>query len=339
MTAALDAAELHARAIVIDAVCPLAQPGSSPHLDWYIEGGVTIVVPSVASTQSAAIAQRTIGAWHRRISLDPRLRWIRSVDDMVAAKRDGATGILMHFQGTDPIEDDLDLVDAYRAAGVQIMGLCYNTRNRVGDGSEEPSDTGLSRFGRALVARLNEARVVVDCSHTGYRTSMDAIEASTAPVVLSHSNPAALHASRRNVPDDQIRAIAATGGVIGIAGFPAFLTRRGQPTLGHFVDAISYVADLVGIDHVGLGIDYYWGQHGVATPSAARASYDESVRRGIWTADAYPPPPHRYPAGIESPRTLPNLTAELVRRGFGEDDVLKVLGGNWMSVYRAVWES
>jgi membrane dipeptidase len=332
----IDPTRLHQEAIVIDAVCPLARP-TDDSVEMYREGGVTVIVPTVGSTQSATVTLRTIGAWHRRIASDPNLRGVTTADDIRDAKRDGATGILMHFQGTDPIEDDLDLVDAFGAAGVRIIQLCYNVRNRVGDGSEEPEDAGLSRFGRQLVRRLEENRIVVDCSHTGYRTSMDAIAASTAPVILSHSNPRGLHESRRNAPDDQLRAIAETGGVVGIAGFPAFLARRGQPSLGRFVDAISYVADLVGIEHVGLGIDYYYGQHGIAPLADARATYADMLRQGIWTPDAYPPPPHKYPAGIETPRTLPALTAELVARGFAEDDIRGVLGGNWVRVYDAVW--
>ncbi len=333
----VNAAEVHAEAIVIDAVCPLAR--DRRYLDWYREGGVTLTVPSVSGTDSAAGAMRSIAGWKRTIAADPTLAPVHGAADIEAAKAAGRMGIAMHFQGTDPIEDDLDLIDLYKELGVGIIGLCYNTKNRVGDGAEERTDSGISRFGIALVRRLNETRVIVDCSHTGVRTSLEAVEVSEAPVVATHSNPRGLHPSLRNIPDDLIKAIADTGGVVGTAGFPSFLGSETKPTLDRFIDAIAYVADLVGIDHTGLGIDYYLGQHEVCPLEQAQKNYDELIRSGIWQAGTYPPPPHHYPDGISTPRDLPNLTTRLLERGFTADDVTKVLGANWMRVYRAVWDA
>jgi len=179
--------------------------------------------------------------------------------------------------------------------------------------------------------------VIVDCSHTGVRTSLDAVEVSERPVVLSHSNPQGVHPSRRNVPDELITAVAATGGLIGTGGFPAFLGNDPRPSLDRFIDAIAYVADLVGIDHTGLGLDYFLGQHGVAPLEQARAAHHAAVEAGVWHAATYPPPPYHYPEGISTPRTLPNLTARLLQRGFTTDEVRAVLGRNWMRVYREVW--
>lgn len=329
------AADLHAGAIVVDAVCPLAR--DRRYLDWYRDGGVTLTVPTVASRESAVVTLGQLGGWTRTIAADPDLMPVRTAADVGLAKRSGRMGIALHFQGTDPIEGDLDLVEAYKELGVGIIGLCYNVKNRVGDGAEERTDCGLSRFGVALVKRLNEARVIVDCSHTGIRTSLDAVETSRAPVVLSHSNPRGIHDSMRNVPDDLIKAVASTGGVIGTAGFPSFLGTEAKPTLDRFVDAIAYVAELVGIEHTGLGIDYYLGQHGVATLEAAQTMYDAAIRDGSWQPGTYPPPPHHHPDGISTPRDLPNLTARLLERGFGADDVALVLGGNWLRVYREIW--
>ena len=124
------------------------------------------------------------------------------------------------FQGADAIETDIDLIDAYKTLGVGVMQLTYNEKNLLGDGCEVPVDEGLTPFGRDAIARMNAARVVVDCSHTGYRTTMQAIEVSAAPVIFSHANPYGVHPSPRNIKDDQIQAAAATGGVIGVAGFP-----------------------------------------------------------------------------------------------------------------------
>jgi membrane dipeptidase len=189
----------------------------------------------------------------------------------------------------------------------------------------------------SFVKRLNDLRLLVDCAHTGLRTTSDAIEASTAPVVISHANAFAVYPNRRNVPDDLIRAIAAKGGIVGTVGFPPFLGDDGRPSLDSFIDDIVYKAELTSIDHVGLGIDYYEGQHGVESDAVALARYEQRIRDGHWRREEYPPPPYYYPAGIETPQTLDRLTSRLAERGFGEADIRKVLGLNWLRVYRAVW--
>jgi membrane dipeptidase len=335
----VDFAALHRSAIVVDAVCPLLS--DKRYVDWYAEGGVTVAAPTVGSTEDAATALRSIAGWKafiaRRSGNAGNLVQVASTAEMRAAKRAGKLGLLFHFQGTDPIEDDPELVHAYKALGVGIMQLCYNVRNRAGDGADERTDSGLSYFGLKLVQAMNEARVIVDCAHTGVRTSLDAVEASTRPVIVSHGNPRALKDSQRNLPDALIKAIAGSGGVIGVVGFPAFVGDDARPTLDRFIDHIAYLADHVGIDHVGLGIDYYTGQHHVMPLEEAQRLYASFIARGIWRADTYPPPPHHYPDGIATPRELPNLTRRLLERGFAEGEVRKVLGENWLRVYEAVW--
>lgn len=331
-----DPAALHADAIVIDATCPLTV---LPHtLDWYREGGCTAIAPTLRGWgDSAREGFAGLGAWLRRARERDDLAIVRRAADIEAAKRDGRLGLVLHFQGTDPVEGNLDYLDAYAAAGVRVVQLAYNTRNRVGDGAAERTDSGLSTFGLGLIARCNALRLVVDCAHTGRATTLEAIEASTAPTVISHANARAVHETRRNVDDDVIRAIAAGGGVVGTVGFPAFLTAEGQPGLDRFIDDIAYKADLVGIDHVGLGIDYFAGQWPVEDDAAALARWQAHIDDGSWRREEYPPPPYRFPAGIETPRTLPALTRRLVERGFAEPDVRKVLGLNWLRVWRAVW--
>jgi membrane dipeptidase len=330
-----DAETLHRDSIVIDAVCPLLQ--DKRFIDWYIEGGLTVAAPTISSTESANHTMRVIGGWKRAVATDPRLRETFSVAEIERAKRDGKLGIFYHMQGADPVEDNIDLVDVYQALGVRIMQLCYNVKNRVGDGADERTDAGLSNFGVALIRRLNECRVVVDCSHTGYRTSMEAIEASSAPVVISHGNARAIHPSKRNVPDDLIKAVAASGGTVGVVGFPAFVAPGPRPTLDQFIDHIAYLSDLIGPDRVTLGIDYYLGQSPAVPDEVALAGYKEAIAMGVWREETYPPPPHHYPAGIETPRTLPKLTERLLERQFSAKDVAGILGGNLMRVWGGIW--
>jgi membrane dipeptidase len=327
---------VHSEAIVIDATCPLLN--SQPQLvDWWIEGGATAAAPTVGGSESAGPTLVNLARWYRIIRDDPRLLLVRTAADIEAAKRAGQLGIIFHFQGTEPIEDNLDLVAVFKQLGIGIIQLAYNVKNRVGDGCEEHTDDGLSDFGVKLIATLNEARVIVDCSHTGRRTTLEAIERSTAPVVFSHASVAALKSSRRAIDDDQIRAVAASDGLVGAVGFPAFVSNALQPTLDQFIDHIDYIVNLVGIEHVGLGIDYYAGQAGVADLATARRMYDAAIAAGRWRPESYPPPPYYYPQGIETPRTLHNLTKRLLERGYSAQDTRKILGDNWLRVFRAVW--
>lgn len=330
-----DAARLHEESIVIDATCPLL---SDPkHLELYRRGGCTAVAPTVGGSANAAETLRALGRWAGLLRSRDDLLLVRSAADIETAKRTGRLGIIYHFQGTEPLEDSLDLVDAYKAVGVGMIQLSYNVKNRVGDGCEERTDAGLSRFGLKLVERMNRAKVIVDCSHTGYRTTMDAIAASSAPVVFSHANAKAVHDSRRTIADDQIKAVAETGGLVGIVGFPAFVSSSPRPSLDDFIKHIDHVVQLVGIDHVGLGIDYFAGQDPIMPLPEARQYYDSFVAADKWSPESYPPPPYYYPAGIETPDRLPNLTARLLDRGYKPEDVQKILGGNWIRVFRAVW--
>lgn len=336
MPTAEDGARLYDEAIVIDLTCPLLR--EERYVDWCLEGRLTAVAPTITGmTGGASFGFGLVGGWLRYVAGRDDTVIVRRARDIEDAKREGKLALILHSQGTAGIEDNLDLVDAYHAAGLRIVQLCYNRKNLVGDGIGERTDSGLSDFGVALVKRLNRLGVAVDCAHTGVATSLDAIEVSEAPVIISHANARAVHDNARNVPDDLIRAIAATGGVVGTVGFPAFLTDRGQPSLGKFIDDIAYKADLVGIDHVGLGIDYYLGQHPVEDEARARARYDDLVARGHWRPGEYPPPPYIYPEGIETPRTLPALGPALAERGFSEEEMLKILGGNWMRVLGEIW--
>ena len=331
-----NAEALHASSIVIDGTCPLLR--RREFVDWYIEGGVTACCPTVGSTAPAAETLRNLGAWKRFIASRADLTQVLSAGDIDRAKSERKLGLIFHFQGADPIENDLNLVEAYRALGVRMVQLTYNVRNRVGDGCEEATDAGLSAFGVDLIARLNENRIVVDCSHTGYRTTMEAIERSTRPTVFSHANAYSVHPSPRNIKDDQIKAAAASGGLVGVNGFPAFLGTSTQPTMDRFIEHLDYMVQLVGIDHVALGIDYYEGMHPVASAEEAAQFFKQQLAQRRWSEASYPPPPHHYPEGMATPKELPNLTAKLLALGYAADDVRKLIGGNWLRVFRAVWD-
>lgn len=328
---------LHQESIVIDATCPLlADPRGLPA---YKSGGFTAVAPTVNDIQdgTALGTLRNIGAWHKRLREDDSLLLVRNASDIEIAKATGKMGIILHFQGGDPIENRLEYIDAYKAMGVGMIQLTYNVKNRIGDGCEERTDAGLSKFGLAVIKRMNEARVIVDCSHTGLRTTLEAIDASERPPVFSHAGIRSVHPSPRNIIDEQIKAVAARGGLVGANAYPPFVSGDKPPTLEQLMAHIKYIADLVGVDHIGLGLDYFAGQRPYVSDEQALATYKQYLDIGMWSPGAYPPPPYIYPQGVETPDKAANLTDGLLRSGFTVEEVKKIIGGNWMRVFCEVW--
>jgi membrane dipeptidase len=331
------AAKLHQEAIVIDATCPLASVGN--YFEKWMEGGTTVIAPTV--NRPGELMRETmarVGEWFRRLRTNQdKLLLITSVEDIYKAKKEKKLGLLFHFQGTTPFEKDLNSIEVYYRLGVRMVQLCYNVRDFVGDGCAERTDTGLSDFGVKVIGELNRLGIVVDCSHTGYRTTMEAIDVSKSPVIVSHANVNAVCESFRNLKDDQIKAIAKKGGVIGLNGYPSFVAKKSRPSLDDLLDHTDYIAKLVGIEHLSVGIDYYEGMAGIASDEEAKMFYDQLVKAGTWSPRDYGPPPWHYPEGIEMPDKLPNLTTGLLKRGYSEEDVKKVLGLNLIRVFKEVW--
>jgi len=319
---------LHDRAIVIDAVCPLMR--QPEHWDEWIAGGTTMAIPTIASTEDSQSAFGKIALWLQWLrEYEDKITFVSRVSDIERAKKERRLGVTFHFQDSLPLDRNVGLVEVYQRLGVRMIQLCYNQKNFVGDGATERTDAGLSDFGVKVIREMERVGILVDLSHTGYRTTMDALEMAERPLVFSHSNVRRLCENRRNIWDDQIKSVAAKRGMVGINGFPAFVKKGPQPTIADFVNHIDYVVQLVGIDHVGLALDYY----GLGTA----ADYAAAIKSGRWRADEYPPPPHIYPAGIEDASGFPNITRELLRRGYKDEDALKVLGGNWVRIFGEVW--
>ncbi|MCC7272752.1 MAG: membrane dipeptidase, partial [Alphaproteobacteria bacterium] len=200
-----------------------------------------------------------------------------SVADIRRAKREGKLAVGFHFQGSNPLAGDVAMVDLYWRLGVRHMLLAYNLRNMAADGCHEPTDSGLSRYGRALVREMNRVGMIVDCTHTGYRSTMDIIALSEAPVMFSHSNSHALVAHERNIRDDQMTACAERGGLVGITGVGHFLAEDMVATPAAMFRHIDHAVSLIGPAHVAIGIDhvYYGGQQ-----AARRAANPNTFPKG-----------------------------------------------------------
>jgi membrane dipeptidase len=309
----------------LDAACPLIQPRDlSKLLPDLRAGEVTTVLATVASIEDSRYALGVIAQWlslERQSSLPFRIA--RCTADIDAAHAAGDLAVVLHFQGGDPIEADVNLLDAYHALGVRVIQPTYNARNRLGDGCLERANSGLSKLGRAAIARMNELGIVIDIAHVGRRTSLDVLDMSTAPVIASHGNACGVYDSRRNLTDEQIKAVAASGGVIGVCAFPGFVSAA-DADLDKVLDHVDYLAGLVGAEHVGLGLDF-------ATET------EEDYDYFGYEEDTYPRPPWTYPPGIAGFADLRNIGPALARRGYTAEQIAGIASGNFLRVFRAVW--
>ncbi|MEX4004866.1 dipeptidase [Paraburkholderia sp. EG285A] len=334
----IETTDLYNDAIVIDACSPL-MVFNKEYVGYYSRGGVTAVAPTVTAFGGNASEQvKMLGEWLKFVRQNPKVLLVKSMEDIRRAKREERLGLIFHFQGTDSLEANLDLLDAYYALGVRMIQLTYNVKNRVGDGCTERTDSGLSEFGIKVVQRMNELGIAVDCSHTGHRTTLEAMEVSSRPVVFSHANAKALFDNKRNITDEQIKALAATRGVIGVNVVPYYMVNTIRPTMDHVLDHIEYIANLVGVDHVGIGFDYFGGQQPFISEEEATRLWQTGVDKGKYTPEVTPAPTQLYPEGLDTPEYMPNLVPAMLKRGFSQEDVRKILGGNWMRVFAEIWQ-
>ena len=177
----------------------------------------------------------------------------------------------------------------------------------------------------------------MDVAHGGVQTALDTVEAGSGVVVCSHGNARAVIPSDRNYPDEVLKAVAQKGGVVGVAGWPTFISTNPRPSMDDMIRMIDYMVELIGIDHVVIGMDYMIGQYGTVSDEDAKAIYKYFIDQGAWSPETYPPPPWYYPEGIETPDTFYNLTGALLKHGYSKQDIQKIWGGNWLRVMKEVW--
>lgn len=323
---------LHDRAIIID--CLDVSRHDEQHWHHMRAGGVTAANATITVYADFKETCKLIAEFSSRVAAHADLvRPVRSVTDILAAKREGRVGMMYGFQNTSPIESDLRFIRLFHDMGVRIIQLTYNAANLVGDGCLEPREGGLTQFGEAVVRELNRCGILVDLSHVGHRSTMQAIEVSEKPVAFSHACARGLAASPRNKADEAIKALAARGGVMGITPLATFVADEWQKAdVARYCEHIDYVANLVGIDHVALGMDF--------TENMPRDFLSPVAWGGAQLSADRPslsPWPIPYARDIDDATKFPNVTRELLRRGYAEADVEKVLGGNWLRLFRQVW--
>jgi membrane dipeptidase len=283
---------------------------------------------------SLTMDMETLGATVRHIAMvladirvhSDTMTLVGNHDEVLEARKAGKLALVLHLQETNPLDGEIDMIEVFYELGVRHMLLAYNQKNRVGDGCAERTDGGLSRFGVRVVQEMNRVGMLVDGSHSGYQTTMEAMEISSAPFIFSHCNAWHVFPHYRNIKDDQIKACAATGGVIGVNGLGEFLDdphAKSETIFRH----IEHMVNLVGPRHVGVGLDYV------------------KDTDGFW--DWVRSRPDQWPlvdgkthenTGFGQPEQIVELCELMLSHQYAEEDVCGILGGNFARVAREVWK-
>jgi membrane dipeptidase len=322
--------KIHEETTIIDALV-ISNWSREVFVDMH-RGGLTAANCTCSVWEGFRATMANIARWKRwlRDSQDI-LTQIYTVADIERAKREGRVGIILGFQNTYAFEDRIENIVLFHELGVRFAQITYNTRNLVGSGCWETRDDGLSDYGREVVEEMNRTGIAIDLSHVGPRTTEDVIEHSRIPVAFTHCCPDGLKAHPRNKTDDQLRRLANQGGFVGVATYPPFLPWGEATTVDNCVEVFEYMIDIVGEDAVGIGTDFTQNQD---------AAFFEWLRRDKGDGRLLVPGPVKAvknPAGLQRHSEYPNLTAAMVRRGWSEPMIRKVLGENWLRFLRDVW--
>lgn len=342
------AVDLMERAVVVDMLSPLQlsvnedenwllDPArfTDAEYDAYVISGVSAfhIAVGVGGGRDAELAATAyLGSCNGFIAAhSDRFLRIDSADDFGRAKESGKIGLLLGIQNADHFTFDINAVDQAWALGQRVSQLTYNSRNRIGNGATERVDGGISDWGAAVIARMNTVGIALDVSHCGDRTTLDAFELSQQPVLITHSNCRALVPGHpRCKTDEAIEAMAASGGVIGVTSVRNFVLDHEPTTLGSMLDHYDYVAKLVGVEHLGLGSDIDMYGYDAIAPDL----YDQL--KAIYK-DSYAFRDKIDIEGMDHPQRCYDLTEGLIGRGFSDDDILGILGGNFIRVLGEIW--
>ena len=260
---------------------------------------------------------------------------IRTVADIDEAYRTGRVGLVFGLEAATAIENEIDRLDVLYGLGLRQIGITYSDANALGSGLAEMTDGGLTAFGRRAVARMNLLGLAIDLSHSSDRTALDVCQQSDRPVFLTHAGARAIWDTARMKPDDVLRAVAETGGVIGMSAAPHTTLSAAHPrhSIESVMDHFRYCADLVGIEHVAFGPDTLYGDHVMLHTIFARLLSLSAARGPAFE-------PVAYVEGLENPtENFANIIGWLVKHGFDDESIRAVVGGNVYRALQAIWVS
>ncbi len=297
-----------------------------PELKQYREAGVDVVSLNVGfdslSWDNTLLVLANYRHWIKQHAEDYLL--VDTIADIDRARQSGRLGIVFDIEGACALNKQLSMIEQYYDLGVRWMLMAYNRNNEAGGGCQD-NDQGLTDYGKDVLDEMIRVGMVICCSHTGLSTVMQIMEHVNQPIIFSHSNAAAVWQHKRNIHDDVVRVCAETGGVIGINGIGIFLGNN-EASVENVVRHIDHVVQLAGPEHVGIGLDYVFDQ--------------QEVEDFVKDNPQIFPPEDGYADGIAmlAPEALPLIVQSLLNRGYKDEDVKKIMGGNHFRVARQVWK-
>jgi len=332
------AREILGDAIVLDGLggavvhpTPAAPPGSTYEESlvgwgWNVLHVTLVSEPNYNPTWEQA--QLAIYENLLNFEMSPKVRHVERVEDIFEAKKNGQLGVILGIQSPSCIGSQRERLRLLHKLGLRSFQLTYMERNLLGDGCLEPENRGLTHFGMQVVRECNRLGLLIDCSHVGVRTTLDAVEHSMKPIVISHTAMRAITDNPRCVTDEQLKAVAAKGGVVGITTYAPFIRSDRQPTLDDFLDHFDHALAVVGDDHVSFATDWFDGKTKVnwATPW-----YYPEVTRGTKFENLGM-------KGFAHRSELENVVAAMLGRGYSRQTITKILGGNFIRVLKEVWK-
>ncbi len=296
------------------------------------DGGVTMVHATIVYHEQIRETLLRISEWNRLFEQNSDLIMpVKSAADIRTAKQLGKVGIMFGAQNCSPIEDDIGMIEVMRELNLMIMQLTYNNQSLLACGCYEAEDSGVTRFGKQAILEMNRVGMIIDMSHSGERSTLDAIEISQRPIVISHANPNSFHNAKRNKSDEVLKALGESGGLLGFSLYPFHLKNGPDCTLTEFCDMVAKTADLMGVERLGIGTDLCQNQP---------LSILEWMRNGRWSKqmdygegnkdNADWPRPLEW---FKDSRDFPNLTKGLQARGFSDKEVAQIMGQNWLDFF------
>ena len=341
MATTADAEELHHDALIIDG------------LIWDLDGDTSELKAANVAAINFTVQSKVIEGGFAECC-DDIARWLAYVDahadewklvlladDILKARAAGQIGIIMGWQNARAIEDNLDRLLLLQRLGLRIMQPTYNYRTFLADGCLELNDGGLSALGREAIRRMNELGIAVDMSHSSDRSTIMAAETSNMPILITHTGASAINGWQRNRSDEAIKAVAETGGIIGVSLYGPIIWNgdtRARPTLDDYRRHIDHVVDLVGIEHVGMGTDQYQSTDRVRYCDGLNTAQDDiNPAAAAYSAAFGHTYFNRYPTDCETIADYPAITAILLGAGWSEQHVRAFLGENFLRAFRTIW--
>ena len=267
----------------------------------------------------------------------------KTVEDIYHAAESGKVAMVLVLESATPIENELDRIDVLHGIGVRSMGICYSESNMLGGGMGETLlDSGISDFGYDAIKRMNKVGMLIDVGHTNDRTAIETIEASGRPVYNSHSGPAAIAQGHTN-GDEVLHAFAENDGLMAVGGAGRGLRTEKNPvgSIESYMECVEYCVELMGIDHVGCGPDTLYGDHQGLYKYWFARRLGKHTRPGRAREDPYPMPQGvedpGYVRGLENPNEFVNIARWMIKHGYSDGEIAKIVGGNAIEMLKKVW--